>query len=79
MESAENNLVKKENPNSTDNWTALPMKEDKRGIIAKNILKKEDQYKPQGELALDGQPKGRFSGGTPNIVDGEDLDLPPEL
>lgn len=34
----------------------------------------------QGELLLEGAPKGRFDGETPNVVkDGEDLDIPPYL
>ena len=44
--------------------------------------KKEDSSKstrrglPQGELLLDGGPKGKFEGEAPNLVDGEDLDIP---
>lgn len=34
---------------------------------------------PQGELELDGGPKGKFEGETPNVLDGEDLDIPPFL
>jgi cell division protein FtsZ len=34
---------------------------------------------PQNELAFDATPRGRFEGQTPNVVDGEDLDLPPFL
>lgn len=34
---------------------------------------------PQNELAFDSTPRGRFEGQTPNVVDGEDLDLPPFL
>ena len=30
----------------------------------------------QGELKLEGQPKGRFEGESPNIFEGEDLDIP---
>lgn len=30
----------------------------------------------QGELELDGQPKGRFEGESPNVYEGEDLDIP---
>ncbi len=33
----------------------------------------------QNELAFDATPRGRFEGQTPNVVDGEDLDLPPFL
>ena len=34
---------------------------------------------PQSELSLDSAPRGRFEGENPNVVDGEDLDLPPFL
>jgi len=34
---------------------------------------------PQTELSFDSAPRGRFEGETPNVVDGEDLDLPPFL
>lgn len=33
----------------------------------------------QGELELEGGPKGRFDGETPNLENGEDLDIPPYL
>ncbi len=33
----------------------------------------------QNELSLDSTPRGRFEGETPNVFDGEDLDLPPFL
>jgi cell division protein FtsZ len=35
--------------------------------------------KPQSELSLDSTPRGRFEGESPNVFDGEDLDLPPFL
>jgi len=34
---------------------------------------------PQNELSLDSSPRGRFEGESPNVFDGEDLDLPPFL
>ena len=34
---------------------------------------------PQSELSLDSKPRGRFEGETPNVFEGEDLDLPPFL
>ncbi|MEI6605721.1 MAG: hypothetical protein WCP35_10460 [Verrucomicrobiota bacterium] len=34
---------------------------------------------PQNELSFDSTPRGRFEGQVPNVVDGEDLDLPPFL
>lgn len=33
----------------------------------------------QSEMSFDSAPKGRFEGENPNVVDGEDLDLPPFL
>jgi cell division protein FtsZ len=33
----------------------------------------------QGELSLDGGPRGRFEGESPNVFEGEDLDVPPFL
>ena len=35
--------------------------------------------KSQSELTFDSVPRGRFQGEGPNVVDGEDLDLPPFL
>ena len=34
------------------------------------------KLEPQGELLLDGGPRGKFEGESPNLVDGEDLDIP---
>ena len=43
-------------------------------------LKLDPKYpSPQSELPFDNAPKGRFEGETPNVFDGEDLDLPPFL
>lgn len=33
----------------------------------------------QSELELDGGPRGKFEGEAPNLIDGEDLDIPPYL
>jgi len=33
----------------------------------------------QAELELDGGPRGKFEGEAPNLLDGEDLDIPPFL
>ncbi len=34
---------------------------------------------PQSELSFDSAPRGRFEGESPNVFEGEDLDLPPFL
>ena len=39
----------------------------------------EDKQTAQGELELDGGPKGKFEGESPNVLEGEDLDIPPFL
>ncbi|OYV03125.1 MAG: hypothetical protein CFE26_21495, partial [Verrucomicrobiales bacterium VVV1] len=33
----------------------------------------------QTELSFDAGPRGRFEGESPNLVDGDDLDIPPFL
>lgn len=38
--------------------------------------KRKRDTSSQGELELDGGPKGKFEGGSPNIHEGEDLDVP---
>ena len=38
--------------------------------------KSSNNVQPQGELLLDGGPRGKFEGEAPNLVDGEDLDVP---
>lgn len=38
--------------------------------------KKHEMSISQPELELDGGPKGKFEGGSPNIHEGEDLDVP---
>jgi len=39
----------------------------------------DDKQTAQGELELDGGPKGKFEGESPNVLEGEDLDIPPFL
>ncbi len=51
------------------NKTELPPRRDEAG----------KKNPPQSELELDGGPKGRFEGQEPNLVEGEDLDVPPYL
>ena len=40
---------------------------------------KKRSHSGQAELELDGGPRGRFEGESPNLIDGEDLDIPPYL
>jgi cell division protein FtsZ len=42
-------------------------------------VKRRQRGNPQGELALDGGPRGKFEGESPNVFEGEDLDIPPFL
>jgi cell division protein FtsZ len=39
----------------------------------------DDKQTAQAELELDGGPKGKFEGESPNVLEGEDLDIPPFL
>ena len=39
----------------------------------------DDEHAAQAELELDGGPKGKFQGESPNLLEGEDLDIPPFL
>lgn len=43
--------------------------------VRQNALDKGSQV----ELELDGCPRGKFEGEAPNLIDGEDLDIPPYL
>jgi len=73
---------------TADELVAENDQEDKElppvGIFSK---KEEDGSTPsrskaknsQAELELDGAPKGKFEGESPNVMDGEDLDIPPFL
>lgn len=38
--------------------------------------RRRERESTQGELELDGGPKGKFEGGSPNFHEGEDLDVP---
>lgn len=69
----------KPEPNHTD-----PVKEDPTPAPAEKApatqLKLDPRFpSPQSELAFEKAPKGRFEGETPNVFEGEDLDLPPFL
>jgi len=50
------------------------MEDDEAITSQTHQVAKEKQ--PQGELLLDGGPRGKFEGEAPNMVDGEDLDVP---
>ncbi len=57
-------------------------KQQEQEPVAKTKRVRAKTPKPsdaQGELLLDGGPRGKFEGEAPNIVDGEDLDIPPFL
>ncbi len=62
---------------------AEPMAASDGDEIDKQVPKLKLGAKPggdnQNELSLDSSPRGRFEGEDPNVLDGEDLDLPPFL
>lgn len=49
------------------------------GDLVEEAAKKTAAKGSQAELELDGGPRGKFEGEAPNLVDGEDLDIPPYL
>lgn len=62
---------------------AAPVAASDGDEIDKQVPKLKLGAKPggdnQNELSLDSSPRGRFEGEDPNVLDGEDLDLPPFL
>ncbi|MDP0490035.1 MAG: cell division protein FtsZ [Verrucomicrobiota bacterium JB023] len=62
-----------------DDWEEIhpPEAGDSKG--EKAFPEKKSSKAGQTELQLDGGPKGRFEGESPNVIDGEDLDVPPYL
>ncbi|MDG1356947.1 MAG: hypothetical protein P8P36_02000 [Akkermansiaceae bacterium] len=51
--------------------------DQEQSLFGDNSL--SDKQNAQGELELDGGPKGKFEGESPNVLEGEDLDIPPFL
>ena len=65
-----------------DDIGELPELEPEEEPVQKSFLpprRKRKQESAQGELELDGGPKGKFEGESPNFHEGEDLDIPPFL
>ena len=58
---------------------AEPAEEEREASIPKLKLGGRPAGSDSDELSLDSSPRGRFEGEDPNVVDGEDLDLPPFL
>jgi len=57
--------------------TVKPTKSDRAD--KPSLPSKKKALGSQAELELDGGPKGRFEGESPNLNEGEDLDIPPYL
>lgn len=60
-----------------DDWEAVQPSPSSRP--PRTSLPRKGKSGSQTELELDGGPKGRFEGESPNLDDGEDLDVPPYL
>lgn len=60
-----------------DDWEAVQPSQASRP--PRTLLPRKAKSGSQTELELDGGPKGRFEGESPNLDDGEDLDVPPYL
>lgn len=75
-ESAEVPFAETVNPEQDDAGQQAPANQPQkqRSLFANPFAKSQEAA--QGELELDGGPKGKFEGETPNVVEGEDLDIP---
>jgi len=75
-ESAEVPFAETINPEQDDAGQQAPANQPQkqRSLFANPFAKSQEAA--QGELELDGGPKGKFEGETPNVVEGEDLDIP---
>ena len=65
-------------------FASIEPKESNRGVSKDTLEELQASVRarkkgPKDELALEGGPKGRFEGQDPNVVEGEDLDIPPFL
>lgn len=58
---------------------AETLAEEKAADLALEQIASGKKSAGQAELELDGGPRGKFEGEAPNLVDGEDLDIPPFL
>lgn len=85
MESDKPNEIDPSPAATTDNEDLEPKQEEaptpaSSEESAKPQLKLDAKHPgPQSELSFETAPRGRFEGEDPNVLDGEDLDLPPFL
>ncbi len=87
LEDPEEELEEEEEPSSDEDESHLEdepsSEQDSEEIEETETVEEESDPKDlntdQVELELDGGPKGRFEGTSPNLLDGEDLDVPPYL
>lgn len=80
-ESVEEGVSVEVNSEEIDEMTMFEELEKEVVVDAiENVVKSTAAVKgSQAELELDGGPRGKFEGEAPNLVDGEDLDIPPYL
>ncbi len=80
-ESVEEGVSVEVNSEEVDEMTMFEELEKEVVVDAiENVVKSTAAVKgSQAELELDGGPRGKFEGEAPNLVDGEDLDIPPYL
>ena len=67
-------------PEAQDEPEVMPTRDSKVDLTSSLQLKLGSKNpSDQNELSFKNTPRGRFEGENPNVVDGEDLDLPPFL
>jgi cell division protein FtsZ len=67
-------------PEAQDEPEVTPIRDPKVDLTSSLQLKLGSKHPTdQNELSFKNTPRGRFEGEHPNVVDGEDLDLPPFL
>ena len=78
FESPELRVVEEEEPEATAEVEETP-EEEPEPVFEEPQAENPKKGAGQAELLLEGGPKGRFEGEQPNVIEGEDLDVPPYL
>ena len=78
FESPELRVVEEEEPEATVEVEETPEGEPEP-VVEEPQAENPKKGAGQAELLLEGGPKGRFEGEQPNVIEGEDLDVPPYL
>jgi cell division protein FtsZ len=78
FESPELRIMDEEEPEAIVEVEETP-EEEPEPVVEESQAENPKKGAGQAELLLEGGPKGRFQGEQPNVIEGEDLDVPPYL